>query len=58
MPDRYQHDGISPFLLCTHCGCAVWDRELHDRVNGLDLVDTAEQAMKGTTPLAPPEPPA
>lgn len=57
MSERYRHlDGN--IWMCDHCGCCVWNRELHDRVNGLGLVDIAEQAMKGTTPLAPPEPPA
>lgn len=46
---------------CQHCGCYVWNRELHDRVNGLGYLDEGNAAMVSHMQavgqqLAPPEP--
>lgn len=62
MSDRYSLIGdaraAGPVWKCRHCGCLVWDPRYHDVFNGLDLVDVSDNAMQGSTPLAPPEPPA
>lgn len=58
------HDGLVLRLWeCSHCGCIVYDQELHDRVNGLDLRNAGNMAMTEQVrrvgePLEPPEPTA